>query len=98
MLKTPQEILDEYAEKQKIREQNVLAKKGKTSKTDKKKLLSLQGGQCAHCNETISGTDQVCFDRQVKKIVCRTCMTYLSFRRKLRVKGITEADTVKFEK
>ena len=97
MLKTPQEIIEEYAEKQKIREQNVLANKKKGSKTDKKKLLILQDGRCAHCSETISGTEQVCFDKQVKKIVCRTCMTYLSFRRKLRAKGITEADTVAFE-
>jgi len=97
MLKTPQEIIEEYAEKQKIREQNVLANRKKSSKTDKKKLLTLQGGSCAHCQEPISGTDQVCFDKQTKKIVCRTCMTYLSFRRKLRIKDITEEQTKIFE-
>jgi len=96
-MKTPQEIIAEYAEKQKTREQNVLANKKKSSKTDKKKLLTLQNGSCAHCRDSISGTDQVCFDKQTKKIVCRTCMTYLSFRRKLRIKDITEEQTKIFE-
>ena len=96
MLKTPQEIIDEYAEKQKIREQNILANKGKASKTDKKKLLVLQDGRCAFCKETIPATGQVCFDKKTKTVICRPCMMYLTTWRNYRAKGITEADTVEF--
>lgn len=96
MLKTPQEILDEYAEKQKIREQNVLANKGKTSKTNKKKLLVLQDGKCALCGKPLTTGDYLCFDKIAKKIIGRGCMMYLTTWRNYRAKGITEADTVKF--
>ena len=94
-MKTPDEIMAEYAEKQTQRQHNILRKKGAT-KSNKKQLLKMQHEQCALCKENIPPSDQFCYDKVSGTVVDRKCMTYLSFWRELRAKGITEQATVEF--
>jgi len=70
----------------------------KITKKDKKKLLTLQDGSCAFCKETIPATGQVCFDKKTKTVICRSCTMYLNAWRYYRAKGITEDQTVEFDK
>lgn len=92
-MKTHEEIAVEYNKLRAERQRNILHKKGVT-KTNKKQLLKLQNDQCTLCKEIIPPSDQFCYDKVSGTVICRTCMTYLSFWRQLRAKGITEEMTI----
>ncbi len=93
---TSEEVVADYDKLQAQRQRNILAKTGHT-KRGKKQLLKLQDGQCALCKEPIPGTDQVCYDKKTKTVVCRRCMTYLSNHRNARTRGVTEEMTTRYE-
>lgn len=93
-MKTQEQIIAEYEAMQAERQRNILCKR--PTKTNKKKLLVLQNNQCSFCKANIEVSDYFCYDKLSNKVVCRCCMSYLIFWRKLRARGITEAMTVEF--
>lgn len=93
-MKTQDEIIAEYEALQAKRQRNTLRRQG-IGKANRKKLLEFQNDRCGLCKEILSGV-QSYYDKKSGKIVCRCCMTYLNFWRKLRAKGVTEAMTIEF--
>lgn len=69
----------------------------KTTKTQRRKLLEEQRGCCALCRKTITSTEQICYDPDKGKLLCRRCMLLATMMRSAERRGLQIMDAVEYE-